>query len=346
MKHFFYSLLLLLAMMACRTDKQDQQAKQSARDVAWLSHWLHSWMWMDSAVLKLPPAELPEMVFFDSTSVFTTSPVSAPNGVLMTDPSLAEYPFTFLTQSIQDSVILPNHEKVPIQLMSFAAPMPDNNHSFFIMAAPSFWDQSGVSSELVPMHHLLTGVFLHEFAHTRQMTGFGNRVTELERSNKFNFPVGDDIIQDYFQSDSMYTRLYHEEVDLLYQAVAQKDTSLRIVQALQGLRMIENRQRVLHKTHPALVEFDNLFLTMEGLGQYLIVRYLTSSVGGNFPEAVAIQAARRKRNHWSQDEGLALVLLYTRLETQPQWNKFFNEEPVSIVDFIRDAIERKVRTSR
>jgi hypothetical protein len=68
--------------------------------------------------------------------------------------------------------------------MSFAASTPQGR-SFFVMAAPAFWRTAGVESKAFSLDKMLTGVFLHEFTHTRQQKGFGRQVDAIERVHAF-----------------------------------------------------------------------------------------------------------------------------------------------------------------
>ena len=63
--------------------------------------------------------------------------------------------------------------------------------------------------------------------------------------------------------------------------------------------------------------FDDIFLTMEGMGQWLAYRHYMSARGGSLDAETALREVRRDGSQWSQDEGLALMLLVDRL--LPNW---------------------------
>jgi hypothetical protein len=225
--------------------------------------------------------------------------------------------------------------------MTFAAPAPERGiEAFFVMAAPSFWKEAGINSEEVGLEKMLTGVFLHEFAHTRQMNGIGRIITEYERSHRFDFPVGDDMIQEYFANDSSYVKNFKEEVELFYQAALSPGEADMKQLAKQGMIMLKERQnQYLIRKNKVLGEMDNVFLTMEGVGQYMMAKYLQSPLAGTVPKVVAIHATRRGKKWWSQDEGLALVLLYERLTPHPDWTILFTDKPADIVSLIEDKLK-------
>ena len=64
---------------------------------------------------------------------------------------------------------------------------------------------------------------------------------------------------------------------------------------------------------------DDVFLTMEGMGQWLAYRSLLSPGGGGLAPDAALPAVRRGGRQWSQDQGLALMLVVDRL--LPGWQQ-------------------------
>ena len=64
---------------------------------------------------------------------------------------------------------------------------------------------------------------------------------------------------------------------------------------------------------------------MEGMGQWLAYRHLLSPRGGAVPPAQALAAMRRGGQQWSQDHGLALLLVVDRL--LPGWQQRAFRDP-------------------
>ncbi len=340
MKRIIYALFLTGLLMACRSPvaggRKPANAAGPAGTPEWLSRWIGAWEAMAGNVLKLPPAAAPLMLFYDNAYVYTTSAVSAPAGEPFEGPTFFGNRLPWRKRAHADTLTLPDGQKVPVQLMTFAAPAgAQGAEAFFVMAAPAFWNEAGIHSEAVGLERMLTGVFLHEFAHTRQMNGIGRIITGYERSHRFEVPVSDDMIQEYFAGDSSYVRQFREEVELFYRAARSPDEGEVKRLATQALRMLKERQNQhLVGKHKVLGEMDNVFLTMEGMGQYLMAKYLQTPGGGTVPEATAIKATRRGKNWWSQEEGLALVLLYERLAPNPDWTVLFTDNPPDIVTLI------------
>ena len=64
-------------------------------------------------------------------------------------------------------------------------------------------------------------------------------------------------------------------------------------------------------------EADDVFLTLEGTGNWSAWAWLTDPRGGNLSREDAIAFVRGGSGHWSQDEGLAIMLAVDRL--LPRW---------------------------
>ena len=337
-------IISMVILWACNTNSQQSEnantVNQPNQEVAWLYDWLSAWELMATSIFRIEAVQPPEMLFFDDKYVYTSSTVSAPNGISFDGPELYGQKIEWLKQAHNDTLTIPDGRKVPIQLMTFAAPSAKEGvEAFFVMAAPSFWEKAGINSDEVQLKDMLTGVFLHEFAHTRQMNGIGARITDYENRYQLAHPISDDIIQDYFSDDSLYVSLFRSEVELLYQLANPAHEGLSRESLVEAMNKIKTRHEKYFKPeNEILIEMDKIFLTMEGTGQYAMVAWLSHSEGGNYDRETAIKAARRKKSWWSQEEGLALILLYERMAKDPDWKILFSQNPKDIVTLIREEI--------
>jgi hypothetical protein len=192
------------------------------------------------------------------------------------------------------------------------------------------------------MDKLLTGVFLHEFAHTRQMQGIGTRVDEIDSTHKFDMPLSDDIVQHYYKKDSVYVKAFRAEINKFYEAAfAHNEKAARIL-AANALSLLKKRQsKYFTGKRTILKELDNIFLSMEGLGQYAAVAWLTHPKGADMPFEKAVNGFRRKGSQWSQEEGLALFLILSRL-TKTDWpNDIFGKNPKNIIELLEQALRKR-----
>ncbi|HEY0676803.1 MAG TPA: hypothetical protein VGD17_00905 [Chitinophagaceae bacterium] len=317
-------------------------AQKKTDDLNWLKNWFDAWEMTSKEILALPPMSAPELLFFDDSIVISTSDVSAPVGKPIDGPKFFGRKLPWKIMEHKGKLTLPDGQTVPLGLMSFAGPLK-NGKSFFVMAAPSFWKAAGVTSAELNLDRLLTGVFLHEFAHVSQTKGFGALIDSIDGKHFFSgVEINDDMVQDYFKYDTNYIRHFKLEVSKFYEAAfSSSDQNARsLIQ--EGLELLVSRQQKYFTAEKeVLKELDDIFLSMEGIGQYVAVAWLIHPKGGNLPVETAVKGFRRNGKQWSQEEGLALFLALSKL-VKPDWRKeMFSEHPTYITDLLRKAVEDK-----
>jgi hypothetical protein len=90
---------------------------------------------------------------------------------------------------------------------------------------------------------------------------------------------------------------------------------------------------------------DDLFLVMEGLGQWAGYRWLVGDKGRGLDPGATLTEFRRGGRFWTQDEGLALMLVVDRL--RPGWQKAaFAAEPALAEALLAQAVEGAGAKSR
>jgi hypothetical protein len=135
--------------------------------------WLEAWELASGQILHLPDAPPPTIILYDSSCVFTTS-VTAPGAASVRGPTLRGARLPWRAMPHGDSITTPNGKRLPVQLMSFTDNDPRTG-PYFVMAAPSYW-ATRVGGD--PQGY--TAVFLHEFAHTRQLAGFAGIIGPID----------------------------------------------------------------------------------------------------------------------------------------------------------------------
>jgi hypothetical protein len=301
----------------------------------WIRRWFEAWELTSREILKLPDAPPPNLVFYDSTCVYTTLAVAAPGARSVEGPAFGGTKLTWHAAAHHDSLTLPDSSRLPVALMSFA-----NHHRatgpYFVMAAPGYWPRKPGEPNQDPG---VTGVFLHEFAHTRQIKGVLHIIGPIDSTWAYPEELDDDAVQRNFGSDSAYAAAYLAERDLLHRAAVAD--SLDEVRALarEALAMIRSRHaRWFTGDKAVFAVLDDTFLSLEGAAQWSAAAWLAHPKGGGMGKDAAVAKMLGKGRWWVQDEGLALFLVVDRL--LPGWpHLVFRDPSMGGVELLERAIQ-------
>ena len=320
-QHVACRLILLLSVVACAPRHVTNPAvalhpNAPECDIAaaspWIRKWFGAWELTSERILRVPNVAPPDIIFYDTRCVYTTSAVTASTPPLP-GPWLSGAKLEWHTALHHDTLTLPNHKRIPVQLTIFASGDKSTGRLFFVMAAPEYWQSKGIGGDY-------TGVFLHEFTHTRQVGALGPIIGHLDEvfKSKFNEEVDDDAVQNHFKSDSAYVTAYRAERDLLYRAAnADSVTEVRRL-AAEALQMGRARQkRWFTGDNEIFSTVDDTFMSLEGAAQWSAIAWHAHPSGGGMTKAAAIAKLLGSRRFWTQDEGAALFLVIDRL--MPGW---------------------------
>jgi hypothetical protein len=268
-----------------------------------------------------PAARQPAFILFDSMCAYRS-----PDGV------------RWVVEIHGGEVKLPDGAGAPPQVTSFAAASEDAS-PFMVMALPTIWRAGAVTSEM-GLENLMFAVFAHEMAHTRQFAGYNPRFDRISKAAGLGDVFDDDMIQDRFGADAEFAASVARERELLFLAAEEKDSIKAKALALEVLDLVRARQaRWFTGDKAALAELEDVFLTMEGIGQYAGYFWLTHARGGALPHDQAVTGMRRGGKRWSQDEGLGIFLTLDRLD--PDWpRKAFGAPPRTALEMLALAARR------
>jgi len=282
----------------------------------WVEGSLRAWQLVSIKRLKLPSYRQPTIVVFDARCRFERT-----TGAWKAEPHKGQ-------------IRIPDGGQVPARVTSFAGG-DDATGPFFVMALPSIWEAANIpiSGDMKG----LTGVFLHEFSHTRQVPALQPRFRAAAARFKPPENLDDDAIQKLFGKDPAYLAVVEKENRLLYEAAHEPDDAKARQLAGQALALIEARQkRWFTGPNELWKAYDDIFLSMEGAGQWVAYAWLADPQGGRLAAADAERKMRGKRNWWSQDEGLSLVLILDRFV--PDWPQRMFAAPGALgIDLLREA---------
>jgi hypothetical protein len=329
----FLASLVLFAPVSLRAGQQSEGmptggriCKMSAGDETWINQALDNWHVAEQRELLLPASPLPTIVVIDASCTFVAKPGAGSRLQWSGTPH-------------GESVTLPDGKSVPFGVISFASPDEGKaSTGFFAMSLPSVWRAKGIQSGL-GLERLMDGVLLHEMTHTRQFYFVNPRMDELTKRYALSDDVGDDSIQDAFQGNAAYVADYESERDLLYAAaLAPSDTEAKDLARQALAKMRARRAKWFAGDAKKWQPIDEIFLTMEGLGQWTMYAWFTDKKGLGLDPVAVLPEVRRKRNRWTQDEGLAVFLVVNRLV--PSWQKFaFAPQPELVEALLERAIQ-------
>ncbi|HEX7878472.1 MAG TPA: hypothetical protein VF720_03630 [Candidatus Eisenbacteria bacterium] len=300
----------------------------------WVERWFNAWDLTSREILHIPTEAPPYFVFYDSLCVYTTSAVSAAGAAPIAGPrfQLSELPWRAVAHD--DSIRLPDSTRLAVQLMTFAGGSKEHGGVFFVMGSPTFWKSAGHGQEPG-----LTAVFLHEFAHTRQIPGMAAVMGPLDSAWTFPEPLSDDVVQLRFGRDSTYVAEYLAERDLLYEGARTGTDDEARALAAKALGMMRARHaRWFVDADSVFAALDDTFLSLEGAGQWTGQAWLAHPQGGGLTGDEAVSKMLGRRRWWSQDEGLALFLLVDRLV--PEWpSMVFRVPSAGAIELLERAVK-------
>lgn len=275
---------------------------------AWTSGALASWDRLDRERLGLARPVTPTITLFDSRCAFTFTPDRRG------DFRAGARRYRVRAAAHDGSIRLPDGNTVQAGRLAFASPM-SNGGMFFIMALPELWRAN--PDEPRDPRLLSMVVFMHEFAHTQQGEGLGERIDGL-LARGLPQDADDDVVQDRFGGRPGYAAAYAAERDLFYQAAEARDPAAARTALIAAADRAERRRARFFRGEEALyAEADDVFLTLEGSGNWAAWTWLTHPQGGRLSPDAATAFVRGGGRRWSQDEGLGVMLALDRLT--PDW---------------------------
>ena len=342
MRNIFLILIFTLGLISCgeKDKKQAKQAIDQSIKLLDIQKWFDAWELVNQEVLNLELHEPPVMVFFDDENVYSNSKFVVKDGIDIYGPKFFKKDLRWLTEKHNDTILLPTGERIPLGLMSFAGSFEqeNSNNPFFVMSMPEIWKSNNIKSVELGDDNLYTSIFLHEFAHTQQMQNFGTKLDNLERINKLN-NLNDDIIQKIFEKDSSYAIAIQREIETFYSALAAETQEDLILLTREGLDLYNQRQqKYFVEDYMLYKDLADFFLTMEGIGQYISLAWLSHPKGANIDKKTAIKGVRRDKSWWSQDEGFALFLIYCSIINPELDAEMFGKESKSIIQLLSNTL--------
>ncbi len=337
-----FKITIITLFFALNLFGQNQQNSDFNKSV---KKWFKAWELVSKEYYKLDKIKPTEFVLFDDRFVYTTSIMTGKNGEVIEGPSVFGEKYVWTKKRHNDTIVLPDGQKRKVEMMCFSIPIYNNPklNGYFVMPLINYWQIHNIGDHGIGYEKLTTGVFVHEFCHSQQ---FENGMNGMEQSafDKYftaheNEVFMDDIMQDIYKKDSVYIKEFKNELQLFTKAFQAKDIyEKKSMAKLAFLSMQERHKRILNDDNRDLKEIDQYWLTMEGVAQYSSLLWLTDKNGGKLKIDEALKAL--KTASWSQEEGLAIVYLYSQFKNPKEWStKMFRSKTLNILDMLRKEIE-------
>lgn len=308
--------------------------------------WFKAWELISKDAYQLDTIKPTEFLFFDDKFIYTTSNVSGKDGEVIKGPKLFGKKFIWRKKAHNGKLLLPDGQERNIQIMAFTYALKGQTaKAFFVMPILDFWVAKKVDDHGIGLEKLTTGVFIHEFCHSQQFENGYNGMEEGAFDKYFsaheNEVFMDDIMQDIYKKDTFYIKEFENELNLFTTAYKARTTAEMKSHARQAINALEKRQqRILSEDKRDLAEIDDYWLTIEGVAQYSSLMWLIHPKGGKMKIEEALKA--EKTSSWSQEEGLAIVYLFSKLSPSKSWSqKMFRSKTVDIIELLKKEIDYK-----
>jgi hypothetical protein len=236
-------------------------------------------------------------------------------------------------------VSLPGGHEIPVGVVSFTS--GEGGHAFFLMSTPSVWRAGNVPPGPMGLDTLMVAVMLHEASHIAQSNTYGARITALSQRYSLPDDFDDDSMQHDFEANAEFSASVIRETELFFQAAATSDDAEALRLARQAREMMKARAaRWFVGDKGYYNEAEDLWLTMEGSGQWVGYQWLIHPRGGAIPVSTAMPAFGLRSRWWSQHEGLAVALTLDRLGAQDWPLHAFGDGEQTLLQMLDAALSR------
>jgi hypothetical protein len=269
-----------------------------ASDRASLTRLRTIWPFVQRELLQVPVEDPPAVIVFDARCRYVlqgTEEQATPHG---------------------GQVELPGGRRIPVEPIGEALPPQQGRAGYVVLSLPSVFRAAGKTSAL-GLDVLVELAFIHELSHTKLFSFVRAVLRKLVRHYSLPEQLDDDSLQRELENNPAYVKDWQAERDVLFAAANAPDDATARKLAAQGLQQLLDRRSAFFVGEQVIL--DDVFLTMEGVGQWAAYAWFRHPQGRNLDAATAQREVRRDRKWWSQEEGFAIYLVVDRL--LPGWQR-------------------------
>jgi hypothetical protein len=283
---------------------------------------LDDWSTITGDVLHLPSRPVPWMILYDRSCAYHIAPDTATPAGRATRPvtgttlRFGGKPVALRAVPAGQAITLPGGSEIPVAGLAFTQTYGDSGSErpFFVTALPDVWSHDPkYAADTSDQSEFVRSVVSHELVHTLSITATVRQVESIHRRHPgLDVDLDDDLIQRRFMNHPGVDSAMRREIALLYQAADEKDDARARTLARRALAMLQDRRaKFFGDSADAYGALEDVFLNMEGVACWGALQLRMRRELGIAADAVR-DSFRGNRKWWSQEEGLALVLLVDR----------------------------------
>ena len=324
---------MALALAACASPSPGAMSPPacalSEADRAWLDRAVDAWRFTSSEITGLGQTPGFKAVIFDGQCTLESSDALA---------GARGDPVTWQATPHTGVVALPNGQEMPVAVAS--ATISAERVTFFVMSAPSIWRAAGIDrGGPVALEDTMIAVLLHEASHVAQSGPYRSRIEALFQQYNLPDTFDDDSLQRHFRGNAEFTGSITRETELYFAAAAAESESSARQLAREARALMRARQARWETGDLAyFIEAEDIWLTLEGSGQWAGYQWLTHPAGGGVSAEDAMVGFRRGGGWWSQSQGFALALAVDRIVGSRWRRHVFGDGAHTLLELLDQAI--------
>jgi hypothetical protein len=312
--------VVLAAVLSLAVSCAHRPCVMSDDDRAWIDEAVTSWQRIATEDLALARPERPRILMSDDRCLWDVRSHIRPGRLH------------------NGRIELPGGTVVTPDLVATTTPYEAGGEwaAYFHIAALRMWREHPVAGKDPHLRDRMLSAMIHELTHTLQLPLYTPALLAAKDAAGIEASIDDDYIEKRFSSDAAYTEAFGRERAALEAAWKTKAPAARRAHLEAALRLAGERRA---KLGPHLAKLDAMFLLVEGVAEWARLQYLRDTMQDRTDEEI-LDIMRGRKNAWSQDEGILVVLLLDELGYDWKPAAFKAEVPDPFV-MLRDALQRQ-----
>src|SRR5262245_8849819 len=233
------TLMLSLGSISVRTEEPDP------RTLKWMQSVLDAWQLTARRDLRIPLQSPPWIIFYDDSTAWHLNPDTTRLPSHTSTKATLRYAnrrYT-LARVVNDGKLwVPDRDSLPLAPRSVTMVHSNGQKTFTILPLPRLFRRVAAADESSDeLDKAFLGAAVHELTHTRHLVGYGRRLEQLRARYRLPETFDDNLIQERYGEDTIYTSIFAEERTALNNALfaktpAEAKTELRIALSAAELR--------------------------------------------------------------------------------------------------------------